>query len=81
MWVEDIYMSCNSKSVRFSVYTCVWGELMLRAQAWVEDNLQESSFPFHRLGPEDGTQVVRFGIKELYLLSRLAGFPFVFLGP
>ena len=74
-------MACYSMSVRFSVYTCVWGELMLRAQAWVEDNLQDSSFPFRRAGPEDGTQVVRLRRKELYLLNRLAGFPFVFLGP
>lgn len=38
-----------------------------------EGNLQESVLSFHHVGPEDRTQVVRFGGKHLYLLSPLSG--------
>jgi hypothetical protein len=62
---NDIYLFCVAGGAA-SVHTRAH---ILRS----EDNLQESVFSFHRVGPKDGTQVVRFGSKLSYPLRPLAG--------
>lgn len=70
VWCECVLLSvCVHAPVYMHAFVCVL--------VWTsKDNMNQFSF-FHHLGPEDGTQIIRFGSKSYYPLCHLLIIPFL----